>query len=132
MHSPEVGRRHDKTLIRHIRTSECLEESLLVDGRQFYMYGDAVYILRACLQTAFDHLSAKASQRTYNTAMNAVRVYVKWNYKDLQQMWTRSDFCRLLTVRRFSVGLLYTASALLIKFKTFIAKRVQKAFNLIS
>ena len=81
-------------------------------------YGDAAYILRAWIQTDFDHVSANASQRTYSMAMSAVRFSAEWNYKDLKQMWTRTGFSCLLTLRRFLVGLLYTESTLLLKFKT--------------
>ena len=134
MYAPEVGRLHDVTLLRHNGISDDLEKCLLIDGQQFYIYGDAAYILRAWIQIAFDQISVNANQGPCNTAMSAVRVFVEWNYKDLKQMWARNDFSRLLTVRRFPFGLLYTASAVLLNFKTCIEKGGQTStyFNFIA
>ena len=98
------------TLVRHSGISEDLEECLLIGGRQFYIYGDTVYILRAWTQTAFYHVHANASQRTYNVSMILVRVSVERNCKGLKQMWTRNDLSHLLTVRRFPVSPLYNVN----------------------
>ena len=50
---PEVGRRYDMTLYREINLGSDLQENMIVDGTQYFLYGDAAYILRAYLQVAF-------------------------------------------------------------------------------
>ena len=52
--------------------------------------------------------------------MIAARVAVEWNYKDRKQMRSFNDFPRALKVRQRTLGLIYTASAILIDFKTCI------------
>lgn len=118
MYGPEVGRRHDTTLLRQSGLEDRLEQCLLLDGRQFYVYGDAAYMTRPWLQTAFERLGATPSQEAYNKSMSAVRVTVEWNYKDLKQQWSLNDYARSLSVRKAPIALLYQASALLLNFKT--------------
>ena len=118
LYGPQVGRRHDLTLLRESGIEQKLESCLLLSDRQFYIYGDAAYVLRPWLQTAFDRATATMEQAIYNTGMNRPRTSVEWNFKDLKQIWTRNDFSRLLHVRQFPVALLYVSSALLLNFKT--------------
>lgn len=116
MHGPEVGRRHDMTLYRESGIGAVLEQALVIDGKQYCIYGDAAYMLRPWLQTAFPRVLATPQQVVYNTAMSAVREAVEWTYKDVKQMWTSQDFRRGLKVRKAPIALLYKASALLWNF----------------
>lgn len=54
----------------------------------------------------------------FNTEMSKVREAVEWSYKDLKQMLTRNDFARSLKVRQASISLMFTASTVLLNFKT--------------
>lgn len=113
----EVGQRHDMTLLRNSGLKYRLCEGPLIGNLQFHIYGDATYVLRTWMQTAFDRATGTYAQAIYNTSMSRVWVAVEWNYKDMKEMWKRNDFPRLLQVRRFPVGMLYIASGLLLNFK---------------
>lgn len=130
MYGPEVGRRHDLTLLRQSNIEPQLQ-TLLTEGRQFYLYGDAAYMLRPWLQVPFERLNATPAQAVYNTRNSAVRVSVEWNYKDLKQMWSRNDFARTLKVHKAHIALMYQASALLLNFKTCLENggQVRHFFN---
>ena len=130
-YGPEEGRRHNMTLLHNSRISDRLAECLLVDGRQFYVYGDAAYVLHPWMQTAFNSIALTDEEGEYNTDMSAVRVTVEWNYKDLKQLWNRNDYSRSLKVRQFPVSLLYVGSTVLLNYKTFIENwgQVRKHFH---
>lgn len=116
MYGPEVGRRHDMTLYRESRLGEVLETVLVIDGKQFCIFGDAAYLLRPWLQTAFPSLNASAQDILYNKAMSMVRVAVEWTYKDFKQLWISQDFRRGLKVRQAPIAKLYHSAALLWNF----------------
>ena len=97
-----------------------LQARLNVDGRQFYLYGDAAYMLCPLLQVASPRVGVDAEQVDYNTRMSAVRVAVEWNYKALKQLWSFTYFPWALKVLQVPIGLIYTTSALLTKFKNCI------------
>lgn len=117
MFGPEVGRRHDITLYRQAGMDDILRDSLLIDDRQFYIYGDPAYILRPWLQVAFNTSFSNASHLNHNASMSSVRESVEWSYKDLKQMWTSQDYKRMLKVRKARVSLMYIGAALLWNFK---------------
>ena len=131
LYGPEVGRRHDLTLLRESGLQDRLRICLKINDRQFYIYGGAAYMLRPWLQVAYPRVGACVERQTFNTCMSAVRVAVEWNYKDLKQLWSFNDFPRGLKVRKSPLGLIYTASALLPNFKTCIegGGQLQAYFN---
>ena len=108
MYVPEAGRRHDLTLYRESGMDNSLEQSLHVQGQQYYIYGDPAYILRPWLQVAFSRAFATPEQQFLNKTMSAVRVSVEHSYKDMKQMWTSQDFKRMLKVRAAPIARLYT------------------------
>lgn len=59
MYGPEVGRRHDMILYREIGIDTQLLQSLLIDGKQYCIYGDAEYVL---IQVAFPKASETDAQ----------------------------------------------------------------------
>jgi DDE superfamily endonuclease len=63
---PMEGRRHDMTLYRESSIDQALQASLLVDGVQYYIYGDPAYCLRPCLQ-AGSKRSDRTSETSYST-----------------------------------------------------------------
>ncbi|PXF47633.1 hypothetical protein BWQ96_02612 [Gracilariopsis chorda] len=128
LYGPEVGRRHDMTVMRRSDIESNMESSLVIEGTQYYVYGDPAFGLRPWLQTAFDRENATEDELKYNCSMNTIRTSVEWNYKDLKQIWTRNAFSRLLRVRQFPVALFYIASALLLNFKTCIEKGGQASY----
>ena len=61
-----------------------LSETLLIDGKQYCIYGDAAHSLRPWLQVGFPNVSATAEERLYNACMSAVRGAVEWKYKEIK------------------------------------------------
>ena len=95
---------------------------LVVDGVQYYIYGDAAYMLRPYMQCPFCTVVATPAQLQFNRDMARVRVAVEWNYKDLKQQWSTNDYPRMLRLRKAPVSVLYVASALLWNFRTCLYK----------
>lgn len=131
LYGPEVGRRHDMTLYRESNLDAVLQEALLVDGRQYCIFGDSAYVLKPWLQTAFPRVGSTSAQEAYNTAMSMMREAVEWTYKDLKQIWTSQDFKRQLKVLQSPIALLYKSSALLWNFRTCLTRggQVVSYFN---
>ena len=113
----EVGGRHDLTLLRESKLQDRLQICLKINGRQFYIYSDAAYMIRPWLQVSYPRTGATLDRQTFNTNMSAVRVAVEWNCKDLKQMWSFNDLLRALKVRQSPLGIIYTDSAILLTFK---------------
>lgn len=67
LYGPEVGRRHDMTLLKNSGLREIIEEFLVIDDIQYYIDGDGAYTLQPWMQTAFDRATASPSQPIYNT-----------------------------------------------------------------
>ena len=117
MYGPEEGRRHDLTLLRNSCIENSSQQSMVLENRQFSIYGDAAYIMRPWLQTAFPNLTATPAQQFYNKAMSAVREAVEWSYKDIKQTWSSQHFHRKLKVRQSPSALLYILGALFCNMK---------------
>lgn len=115
---PEVGRRHDLTLMRKSGWDPILSEVLVIDGIQFYIFGDAAYRLSPHIQVPFRFVGATEEERQFNTRMSAARVAVEWHYKDVKQMWSMNDFARRLKVKQSPIACMYIASVLLLNFRT--------------
>lgn len=71
LHGPEVGRLHNMTVDRQSGLGSILEEHLMIGGIQYCIYGDAAYILRSWLQTAYPTTTATPAQLAYNKRMSA-------------------------------------------------------------
>lgn len=99
------------TLHHESQLDETLSEALTIDGHQFYLYGDAAYMLRPWLQTAFDGLLT-LQQESHNDSMKAPRASVEWGFKDVKQVCSFLDFPHKMKVREVPVGLLYKIGAL--------------------
>ena len=56
LYGPEVGRRHDLTLLRESGLEERLQGCLNIGGRQYYIYGDSAYMMRPCMQVAIPRI----------------------------------------------------------------------------
>jgi len=110
---PVEGRRHDMTLYRRSNIAADLERSLLIGGRQFYIYGDPAYVLRAYLQTGFQGSALSQEQKDFNKLMSAVRIAVEWAFKDVKKYFTHVDSPRKLGLRRTPAGLWYHVAVIL-------------------
>ena len=128
LYGPEEGRRHDLTLILNSDISERLWNSLTMGDRQYYIYGDAAYVLSPWLQTAYERIGASDEQEWYSKRMSAARVIVERSYKDLKQVWTRNDYSRLLQGRS-PFSFLYVGSAFFLNFNTSLENWGQVGHN---
>lgn len=90
---------------------------MLVNGSQFYVFGDAVYLLRPRIQISFDIIAANDTHINFNTYMRSVRVTLEYSYSELKQIWGLNDYAIFLKVFNSPIGLIYTSSALLLKLK---------------
>ena len=106
------------TLYREINLDADLQENMIVDRTQYFLYEDAAYTLREYLQVAFPRAVATDGQRVYGALMRAVREAVEWTYRDLKQMWSSQDFKRQPKIRKCPIALLYKAAGLLWNIKT--------------
>ena len=79
LYGPEVGRRHDLTLLRESGLQDRLRLCLKINDRHFYIYSDAAYMLRAWLQVAYQRVGACVERQTINTCLSAVSIAVEWN-----------------------------------------------------
>ena len=103
---PVEGRRHDMTLYRMSNTEELLQNSLLIDGKQYCIYGDAAYSFRPWLQVGFSNTSANEERRIFNALMSAVREAVEWNYNDIKLYFTSQDMKRKLKCHEAPIALM--------------------------
>lgn len=125
LYGPEVGRRHDLTLYYNSGWDEVLEQSLFINGRQFYIYGDKAYLLRPWMQRPFILVENGSDEAWVNHEMSRVRIIVEHNYKDVKQFWITQDFARNLKVRQCPIAYLYKASAILTNFRVCLYKSGQ-------
>ena len=58
IYGPEDGRRHEITIYNKSGIYEELSAALLVDGKQFCIYGDAAYVLQPFLLVVFPTVNA--------------------------------------------------------------------------
>jgi nuclease HARBI1 len=117
IYGPEDGRRHDMTLYNKSGIYEELSAALLVDGKQFCIYGDAAYVLRPFLQVGFPTVNADPETAIYTAKMNSIRIAVEWTYKDIKQNWTSIDYKRKLKVREAPIAINYLCGVLLWNFR---------------
>ena len=122
LYGPMEGRRHDATLLRRSGVSDKLKEVLKKDDIQYYLYGDAAYVLRLWLQTSFDSTTSYEAQLQINGEMNKVRTAVEWNYKEIKQNWVGNDVTRYMHLRQAPISLIYVGGALLQNFKLCLEK----------
>lgn len=110
---PDDGRRHDMNTYRRSGWGEKLQDSLSIEGRQFYIFGDKAYHLRPWLLRPFTAANLSPQQLDFNGIMSSLRESVEHNYKDLKQNFVSQDFPRNLKARQAPISLMYKASAIL-------------------
>lgn len=111
LYGPVEARRHDMTLYHESGLDAILAHELVIDGVQFYLYGDATYFVRPWLQTAFEGLLT-AQETAFNDSMKVPRTAVEWGFKDVKQTCTMLDYPRKLKIRESPVAQLYKIGAL--------------------
>lgn len=116
LYGPGIGKRQDMKLYRDGRIDAELKKALVIDGQQFWLYGDADYIIRPWLWTSVPGEGASAKDAAYNTAMSSVWEAVEWKCKDMKQTWSSGNYKRHFKVREAPNNLQYKAAVLLWNF----------------
>jgi len=107
---PWEGRRHDMTLYYESGLDVVLPDALMIGCSQYYIYGDAAYMVRPWLQAAFSGVMTD-EQTACNSTMAVPRTAVEWGFKDVKQTCSALDYRRKLRLRQGPVGLLYRTAA---------------------
>ena len=122
LYGPMEGRRHDAMLLRRSGVSDKLKEVLKKEDIQYYLYGDAAYVLRPWIQTSLYSNTSNEVQLLFDGEMNKVRSALEWNYNDVEQNWVRNDVSRYMYMRQAPIYLIYIGYALLQNFKVCLEK----------
>lgn len=85
-----------------------LPDALHVGVEQYYLYGDAAYMVRPWLRAAFSSLMT-LEQEDCNGTMKVPRAAVEWGFKDVKQVCSTLDFPLKMRIRESPVDLLYQA-----------------------
>jgi hypothetical protein len=107
VYGPVEGRRHDITMLKEFGIERSLSESLLINGEQYYIYGDLAYILRPYIQVGFQGPNLTTEQASFNSSKSLVRIAVEWAFKDTKQCFIHLVLPRKLNVRMTPVGVWY-------------------------
>lgn len=110
---PKVGVRHDWRMYVESGLEEELPTLLIIDGKQYCLYGDSGYARRLYLEVPFSGAHVTYGQRAFNKAMASVRVTVEWFFKIVKKYWTAVDFKRKMRIGLGPVGLVYSSAMLL-------------------
>lgn len=113
LHGSEVGRRSDINVYRQRRLGKSLRDTLVLDEEQYYIFGDAAFVLRPRLRVVFKRVFATGDEMNFNPAMNSAYATVEWVYKDTKQQFTTMNYRRILMDRKALISPTSTKSVLL-------------------
>eukprot|EP00171_Calliarthron_tuberculosum_P000729 IDg729t1 len=71
LYGPVEGQQPDNVMYTRSGVDKSLEETLFIEGKQYSIYGDAAYVLREWLVTAYPRHTANSAQVSFNKAMNS-------------------------------------------------------------
>lgn len=104
IYGPLESRRHDITMFRLSGIEANLSDSLLIDGRKCFIYGDPAYILRAYLQIGFGGGNLTPPQSSISKGMAQVLISVEWGSKDIKKYFTDAYFARKMVIGKVPVA----------------------------
>lgn len=81
-------------------------EVLSIEINQYCMNGDAEYVQKAWMQTAYSCATEILEELEYNRFIIAVSKAMECTFKDIKQIWGSQDFKRGMKVRKATVALL--------------------------
>ena len=110
---PNCGTSTRHVHVQHFRNKSSSSNSLLISGRQYYLYGDLAYTLHPYLQTGFRGSAISSDEVAFNASMSKVRVTVEWTFIDGKQYFTHVDLPIKLFCDTTPAGLLYVSSVML-------------------
>jgi len=117
MWGPAFGRSHDGGMYAESGLQQRVQE-LVVDGTQFYMYGDLAYALGAELQKPFPTRHRTAEQEEFNARMAVCRIAIEWGFNKITQLFPTLSWHRNEKVLEKPVAKIYLVAVLLCNFHT--------------
>lgn len=111
------ARCHDRTLYRMRNIDDEVRNDMVVNGRQFCIYGDPAYLLRPYLIVLFSGYSITLPQSKFNKSMARVWNAVKWGFKEIKRYFTHVDFPRKMTIEDVPVAKLFVVFTILWYFR---------------
>lgn len=106
-------RKHDWTLYVGSGLKEQVLELLLINGRQFVVYGDAGFQRITCLEVLFQSSNLIQYEGNCNKAMSKAHATVEWSFKEVKICFTTMNFKRILRLGNSVIGSLYLAAMIL-------------------
>lgn len=130
LYGPEVGGRHDMFLYAESDIERFLKDILVIEGRQYVVYGDSGYSVREFLEIPYSGGHMTAWESAFNKAMSKVRITVEWYFKEVKSLWSFVDCKRRLRVLQMPVGMMYQAAVLLTNFRNCLEpNEISQYFN---
>lgn len=125
---PFVGTMHDARILAESGLMEKLENSCLINGEWYYLYGDPAYPIRPYLLPPFKG-RCSVEQTHMNSLMSKVRQSVEWTFKDITQNFAFVDYKMKLYLQ--PVAKYYQVGAILFNCKTCLrnGNQTSKYFN---
>ena len=117
---PVSGRRHDLTLYLQSDMDTLLEDTMSINGEQYYLYGDPAYVLRPWLQKGFTGANLTPEQREFNSSMSPLRESVELGNKDIKQYFSANDYVRQMRALKTPAGLVNLVSCGLSNIRCFL------------
>lgn len=106
------------------------ENIALVREKQYYAYGDNLFILWLWMQVAAQMVAAIIAQADHNYPTEDVLTANQWLYKDRKRTRTSQDFIIRMLFRQVQLALLYKCSALHLGFCPCVFQGVKNALLL--
>jgi len=116
---PFNGRRNERRMLHESGLNVFMLEELLVNGTQYYIYGDPGYGETDWLVTPFNRQANLTNQQQeFNKSMSSVREAVEWGFGKIVNNWAFVDFSKNLKVELQPVGDYYLVAVLLTNIHT--------------
>lgn len=110
---PMAGMSHDWILYLESSVHEMLSECLLVNGIQYFIYGDAAYHESTVLYKPIKGGGLSSAQKAFNTALARARTPVEWAFRQIKSMWAIVGYNQKRNIRQRPIMYIVHAEALL-------------------
>jgi DDE superfamily endonuclease len=107
---PFEGRRHGMHFYFESGLDSILGERMLIEGVQYYIYGDSGYMLRPYVISPFSGVNLTAEQALFNKRLSRARVSVEQAFKGVKKYFSHIAFPRKMLLSKTPAGSRYLAS----------------------
>lgn len=105
-------------MFRNSDIEESLQDSLLINNTQYYVYADSAYVLRPYMMVGFRHPNISDEEVQFNRRMSSARITVEWAFKEVKMYFSHLDYPRKMRVGKSPFGLWYFCACVLTNFHT--------------